>query len=65
MITVSAGVVVTVVPTESCSSCRIRQVETVAMYFGQPAVNIRESLPDKEIPPIEMGDGAAPVTGGL
>ena len=36
--------------------------KTVAMYFGQPVVNLREFLPDDEaIPPIKMGDGEAPV----
>ena len=36
---------------------------TVAMYFGQPVVNLRlrEFLPDDAIPPIEMGGGEAPV----
>jgi hypothetical protein len=31
--------------------------KTVAMYFGQPVVNLREFLPDEAIPPIKMGDG--------
>ena len=31
------------------------------MYFGQRVVNLREALLDDVIPPIEMGDGAAPV----
>ena len=35
--------------------------KTVAMYFGQPVVNLREFLPDEAIPPIKMGDGEAPV----
>jgi hypothetical protein len=35
--------------------------KTVAMYFGQPVVNLREFLPDDAIPPIEMGGGEAPV----
>ena len=35
--------------------------KTVAMYFGQPVVNLREFLPDESIPPIKMGDGEAPV----
>ncbi len=30
--------------------------KTVAMYFGQPVVNLREFLPDESIPPIKMGD---------
>ena len=30
--------------------------KTVAMYFGQPVVNLREFLPDEAIPPIKMGD---------
>jgi hypothetical protein len=34
--------------------------KTVAMYFGQPVVNLREFLPDESIPPIKMGDGEAP-----
>ncbi len=35
----------------------------VAMYFGQPVVNLREFLPDEAIRvlPIKMGDGEAPV----
>ena len=32
--------------------------KTVAMYFGQPVVNLREFLPDEA---IKMGDGEAPV----
>ena len=35
--------------------------KTVAMYFGQPVVNLREFLSDEAIPPIKMGDGEAPV----
>ena len=35
--------------------------KTVAMYFGQPVVNLREFLPDESIPPIKMGNGEAPV----
>ena len=35
--------------------------KTVAMYFGQPVVNLREFLPDEAVPPIKMGDGEAPV----
>ena len=35
--------------------------KTVAMYFGQPVVNLRAFLPDEAIPPIKMGDGEAPV----
>jgi hypothetical protein len=37
--------------------------KTVAMYFGQPVVNLREFLPGEAIPPIKimMGDGEAPV----
>ncbi len=35
--------------------------KTVAMYFGQPVVNLREFLPDEAIRPIKMGDGEAPV----
>ena len=35
--------------------------KTVAMYFGQPVVNLREFLPDEAIPPIKMGDREAPV----
>ena len=36
--------------------------KTVAMYFGQPVVNLREFfLPDEAIPLIKMGDGEAPV----
>ena len=35
--------------------------KTVAMYFGQPVVNLHELLPDEAIPPIKMGDGEAPV----
>ena len=35
--------------------------KTVAMYFGQPVVNLREFLPVEAIPPIKMGDGEAPV----
>ena len=31
------------------------------MYFGPPVLNLREFLPDEAIPPIKMGDGAAPV----
>jgi hypothetical protein len=33
----------------------------VAMYFGPPAVDLREfpSLPDEATPPIKMGDGEA------
>ncbi len=33
--------------------------KTVAMYFGQPVVILREFLPDEAIPPIKMGDGPA------
>ena len=29
--------------------------KTVAMYFGQPVVILREFLPDEAIPPIKMG----------
>ena len=32
--------------------------KTVAMYFGQPVVNLREFLPDEAILPIKMGDGS-------
>ncbi len=35
--------------------------ETVAMYFGQSVVNLREFLPEEAILPIKMGDGEAPV----
>jgi hypothetical protein len=35
--------------------------KTVAMYFGQPVVNLREFLPDEAIRLIKMGDGEAPV----
>jgi hypothetical protein len=35
--------------------------KTVAIYFGQPVVNLREALLDDAILPIEMGDGAARV----
>ena len=35
--------------------------KTVAMYSGQPVVNLRAFLPDEAIPPIKMGDGEAPV----
>ena len=35
--------------------------KTVAMYFGQPVINLREFLPDEAVPPIKMGDGEAPV----
>ncbi len=30
---------------------------SVAMYFGQPAANLREFFPDEAIPPIKMGGG--------
>ncbi len=33
------------------------KTRTVAMYFGQPVVNLRELLPDEAIPPIKMRDG--------
>ena len=38
----------------------VRPNVTVAMYFGQPAVNLREFLPDEAIPQFKMGDGEAP-----
>ncbi len=37
------------------------EIASVAMYFGQPVVNLREFLPDEAILPIKMGDGEAPV----